>query len=90
MKAWEIVGDGGIDALNLAERPSAEPGPGQVKVRVRANSVNYRDLNTIRYPGRMGLAFPRVPNSDGAGDVVAVGPGVSSVAAGDRVAGCFF
>ncbi len=90
MKAWEIVGDGGIDALTLAERPSPEPGPGQVKVRVRANSVNYRDLNTVRAPGRMGLKFPRIPNSDGAGDVVAVGAGVSAVAVGDRVAGCFF
>jgi NADPH:quinone reductase-like Zn-dependent oxidoreductase len=90
MKAWEIADDGGIDALNLAERPSPEPGPGQVKVRVRANSINYRDLNTVRAPGRMGVKFPRVPNSDGAGDVVAVGPGVSAVAVGDRVAGCFF
>ena len=90
MKVWQIIGDGGIDALEPAERPSPEPGPGQVKVRVRANSINYRDLNAVRAPGRMGLAFPRIPNSDGAGDIVAVGPGVTGIAVGDRVAGCFF
>ena len=57
---------------------------------MRANSINYRDLNTVRAPGRMGLAFPRIPNSDGAGDVAMVGAGVSGIAVGDRVAGCFF
>ena len=95
MKFWQIVGDGGIDALEMAERPSPEPGLGQVRVRMRANSINYRDLNTVRAPGRMGLDFPRIPNSDGAGDVTAgdvtaVGAGVSGIAVGDRVAGCFF
>ncbi len=90
MKVWQIVDEGGIDALQLAERPSPEPGPGQIAVRVRANSINYRDLNTVRTPGRVGLAFPRIPNSDGAGEVIAVGEGVAGLAAGDRVAGCFF
>ena len=90
MKVWQIVGDGGIDALELADRPSPEPGPGQVRVRVRANSINYRDLGTVRAPSQRGLAFPRVPNSDGAGEVTGVGTGVSGIAAGDRVAGCFF
>lgn len=90
MKAWEIAGDGGIDALALVNRPSPEPGPGQVTVRVRANSINFRDLNTVRVPGRMGVKPPRIPNSDGAGDVIAVGAGVTAVNVGDRVAGCFF
>ena len=90
MKIWQIVGEDGIDALELAERPSPEPGPGQVRVRVRANSINYRDLSTVRAPAQRGFAYPRVPNSDGAGDVTAVGPGVPGIAEGDRVAGCFF
>ncbi len=90
MKVWQIVGEGGIDALELAERPSPEPGPGQVRVRVRANSINYRDLSTVRAPAQRGFAYPRVPNSDGAGDVTAVGAGVPDIAEGDRVAGCFF
>ena len=46
--------------------------------------------NTVRYPARIGLAFPRVPNSDGAGEVIAVGDGVREFKVGDRVAGCFF
>ena len=90
MRVWQIVGENGIDALELAERPSPEPGPGQVGVRVRANSINYRDLSTVRAPAQRGFAYPRVPNSDGAGDVTAVGPGVPGIAEGDRVAGCFF
>ena len=90
MKVWQIVGDGGIDALEPAERPSPEPAPGQVRIRVRANSINYRDLGTVRAPGQRGLVFPCIPNSDGAGEVTALGAGVSGIAAGDRVAGCFF
>ncbi len=90
MKAYEIQGDGGIDELRLTERQGPAPGPGQVLVRLAASSINYRDLNIVRYPGRMGIRFPRIPNSDGAGEIVAVGDGVSGHAPGDRVAGCFF
>ena len=90
MLAYEIQNDGGIDALRTAERPSPEPGPEQIKVRLAASSINYRDLNTVRYPGRLGLQFPRIPNSDGAGEVMEVGALVKSFAVGDRVAGCFF
>lgn len=90
MKAFEIVGPDGIDALHLADRPSPQPGPGEVLVRMRANSINYRDLATILDPAPRGIPYPRVPNSDGAGDVLAVGPGVTTWKAGDRVAGTFF
>ncbi len=48
MLAYEIQNDGGIDALRTAERPSPEPGPDQIKVRLAASSINYRDLNTVR------------------------------------------
>jgi NADPH:quinone reductase-like Zn-dependent oxidoreductase len=90
MKAWEIVSDGGVDALACNERPTPTPGPGEILVRMRANSINYRDLSTIADPGARGLPYPRVPNSDGAGEVVAVGSGVSRWQVGDRVASCFF
>lgn len=90
MRAYEIRGPDGIDALALAERDAPEPGAGQVRVRVRASAINYRDLATIEDPAPRGIRYPTIPNSDAAGEVVAVGEGVTSVAAGDRVASCFF
>lgn len=90
MRAYEIRSPDGIDALALAERDSPAPGPGEVRVRVRASAVNYRDLATIEDPDSRGLRYPTVPNSDAAGEVVAVGEGVTSLAPGDRVASCFF
>jgi NADPH:quinone reductase-like Zn-dependent oxidoreductase len=90
MRAWQIVSDGGVDALKLAEVASSAPGPGEVRVRMRANAINFRDLSTIRDPVSRKLPYPRLPNSDGAGDVVAVGAGVTAFKPGDRVASCFF
>ena len=90
MRAYEIVSAGGIDALHLAERPSPEPGPGEVLVRIRASALNYRDLMTILDPESRAIPYPRIPNSDGAGEVLALGPGVSRFAPGERVAGTFF
>lgn len=89
MKAWHIVADG-IDALKLAEVPSQPPGHGEIRVRIKASSINYRDLMTVKAPSARSLPFPRIPNSDGAGDVIAVGPGVTEFKVGDRVASCFF
>ncbi len=90
MRAYEIMSDGGVDALALNERQSPEPGKGEILVRVRASSINYRDLATIENPVPRGIAFPRIPNSDGAGEVIGVGAGVTRFKTGDRVAGCFF
>lgn len=89
MKAWQIVADG-IDALTLAEREAAAPGPGEVRVKIEASSVNYRDLMIVKHAAARGIPLPRIPNSDGAGTVTAVGPGVAGIAVGDRVASCFF
>ena len=90
MRAYEIRSADGVDALALSHRNRLEPGPGEVRVRVRASAVNYRDLATIEDPVPRGIHYPAVPNSDAAGQVVAVGEGVTSVNLGDRVASCFF
>ena len=90
MRVWEIVSDGGIDELVLNDRPEPAPGSGQILVRVRASSINYRDLSTVEDPVSRGLCLPAIPNSDAAGEVVAIGSGVEGFANGDRVMGCFF
>jgi len=90
MKAYEIHGAGGVDALVVSDRSEPDPGPGQVKVRIRASSINYRDLVTIEDPVARKLSLPHIPNSDGAGEVVALGSGVTRVKVGDRVMGSFF
>jgi NADPH:quinone reductase-like Zn-dependent oxidoreductase len=90
MRTYELRGKG-LDTLTLVERPVPRPGPGQVLVRMHAASLNYRDLLVAagRY-GRGELHYPLVPLSDGAGEVVEVGPGVTSLQRNDRVAGAFF
>lgn len=89
MKVYELRDGFGLDRLTLAERPEPQPGPGQVLVRVRAVSVNYRDLLVVKGLYNPRLPLPLIPFSDGAGEVVAVGAGVTRVKSGDRVAGIF-
>jgi NADPH:quinone reductase-like Zn-dependent oxidoreductase len=89
MQAYQFTRDGDGYRLGRVERPEPTPGPGRVAVRVRAASLNYRDLIHLRNKAGRDVAG-RVPLSDGAGEVVAVGPGVTRVRVGDRVAGCFF
>jgi NADPH:quinone reductase-like Zn-dependent oxidoreductase len=89
MRVVELRGFG-LDQLHLAERAEPQPGPGDVLVRVRAVSLNYRDLLICTGSYDPKLHLPRVPISDGAGEVLAVGPGVSRFAPGDRVAANFF
>ena len=90
MRAYEIVSAGGIDALALNQRETPRPGPDEILVEMRASSINYRDLSTIEDPLARAIEFPRIPNSDGAGEVVEVGESVTEFKRGDRVAGCFF
>lgn len=90
MRVWQISSEDGVDSLECVERDSPSPGYGEVRVRIRASSINFRDLSTVRDPVTRGIAYPRVPNSDGAGEVIEVGAGVAGIAPGDRVAGCFF
>jgi NADPH:quinone reductase-like Zn-dependent oxidoreductase len=89
MKVWVIRGRFGLDALAQEERPQPEPGPGEVLLRVRAVSLNYRDLMVVKGLYNPKMSLPRIPCSDAAGEVAAVGSGVRGVAAGQRVAGLF-
>ncbi|MBA2379326.1 MAG: NAD(P)-dependent alcohol dehydrogenase [Blastocatellia bacterium] len=84
MKAYAIR-EFGIEKLAMAERDMPVPGPGEVLVRLHAASLNFRDVMVVsgKYNPRMKL--PAVPLSDGAGEVVEVGSGVSKWMAGDRV-----
>ena len=89
MKALVIQNGFGLDNLALIERPDPAPGPEQVLVRIRAASLNYRDLLIAKGHYNPKLKFPRILGSDGAGEVVAVGKSVTSYKPGDRVIGCF-
>ncbi len=89
-KHYQLKEAAGIDSLSIAERPIPKPGAGEVLIRVRAVSLNYRDLLIAQ--GRYGRPAKSdlVPCSDGAGEVVEIGAGATRVKAGDRVAGTFF
>ena len=92
MRVQEIpAGARSIDALRRGERPDPKAGPGQLVVRVRASSLNFRDQAVItgNYFGGV-VQRETIPLSDGAGEVVAIGAGVTRAKAGDRVAGTFF
>jgi NADPH:quinone reductase-like Zn-dependent oxidoreductase len=89
MKAIELQNAFGIDNLNVTERPDPKPGPFQVVVRMKAWSLNYRDLLVVKGLYNPKFRFPVLPLSDGAGEIAAIGAGVTRVKVGDRVAGCF-
>ena len=89
-QALRLSGDFLIDALTFDTVDLAEPGPGEVLVRVRAVSLNYRDLLLVQGKYDPHVQKPRIPCSDGAGEVVAVGSGVKEWQAGDRVVAPFF
>ena len=88
MQAWQISSFG-VDSLEFVQRTTPHPGPGEVLVRVRAVSLNYRDLLMVKGLYNPRLKFPRIPCSDGAGQVEAVGDGVTVWKPGDRVAAIF-
>jgi NADPH:quinone reductase-like Zn-dependent oxidoreductase len=88
MQAWQISSFG-VDSLEFVERETPLPGPGEVLVGVRAVSLNYRDLLMIKGKYNPKMRLPRIPCSDGAGEVLAVGEGVRSWKPGDRVMGIF-
>ncbi len=89
MKVYEIRGKFGLESLVHSERPQPQPGPHEVLVRVKAVSLNYRDLLVVKGTYNPKMPLPRVPCSDAAGEVAAVGEKVSRVRPGQRVAGLF-
>jgi NADPH:quinone reductase len=88
MKAVVITRAGGPEVLELQERPLPSPGRGEVRVRIRATAVNRADLlqRAGAYPAPPGSP-PDIPGLEHAGEVDAVGDGVSDLAVGDRVFG---
>jgi NADPH:quinone reductase-like Zn-dependent oxidoreductase len=88
MQAYELSAFG-LDALKLVDKPRPTAGPFEVLLKMRAFSLNYRDLMVAKGHYNPKLQLPAVPLSDGMGEVVEIGAGVSRVKVGDRVAGCF-
>jgi NADPH:quinone reductase-like Zn-dependent oxidoreductase len=92
MRAWMLpAGSDGFDKLYQETLPDPSPGPGQVLIAPKAWSINYRDFAVAagKYFGGV-LKQPTIPLSDGAGEVVAVGEGVTAFKPGDKVQGAFF
>src|SRR5580704_15615282 len=91
MRAYQLPkGGAGIDALQRVELPQPKPQYRQVLVKVAACSLNFRDLGIARGTYRMPVRDNIIPLSDGAGEVVEAGPGVTRAKIGDKVASCFF
>lgn len=88
MKAVRLKAPAGLSNLELAEEGHAEPGPGEVLVRIRACALNYRDVFIVQ--GKAPFADGVVPLSDGAGDVVSLGAGVEDLKVGDAVVSTFY
>ncbi|MDQ0315429.1 zinc-dependent alcohol dehydrogenase family protein [Amorphus orientalis] len=89
MKAITLQAPGGLDRLVVTEMADpGDPGPGEIRVRIHASSLNFHDLGVVS--GRMPTEDGRIPMSDGAGVVEAVGEGVSEFSVGDHVVSTFF
>jgi NADPH:quinone reductase-like Zn-dependent oxidoreductase len=90
MRVIEIRDGFGLESLKVTERPDPVPGPWQVVLKMKAFSLNYRDLLVVNGVGRWKPSLPRIPLSDGVGVVAAAGSDVSRVKVGDRVAPIFY
>src|ERR1700733_13330008 len=91
MRAYQLQkSGGGIESLARVDLPEPKPQYRQVLIKVAACSLNFRDLGIVRGTYRMPVGNNIVPLSDGSGEVVAIGSGVTRVKVGDKVAGCFF
>lgn len=88
IKTIQLLPGGGFDKIVVATTGSRDPGPGEIRVRIHASSLNYHDYRVVT----RGVASheTRIPMSDGAGEVVAIGAGVSEFKVGDHVVSTFF
>ena len=90
MRSYEVKDAFGLENLTLVDRPDPKPGPKQILVKVKATSVNYRDVLLVQGHYNPRQPLPIIPFSDGAGEVVDIGGEVTQFSVGDRVASCFF
>ena len=90
MKSYHANSGAGIAGLTVREHDEPRPGPREALIRMRANSLNFRELMVLRGNYPLPVKPEVVMGSDGAGEIVAVGPGVSRVKVGDRVAAAMF
>jgi NADPH:quinone reductase-like Zn-dependent oxidoreductase len=90
MQAYQILPGENIDGLHCADLQSRPLGTGEVRIRVHAVSLNYRDLMVASGNYLVTVDEPIIPCSDGAGEVIEIGHGVSRYKPGDRVAASFF
>lgn len=88
IKTVFVAPGGGFEHVSLGTTEARAPGPGEITVRFRASSLNYHDYGIVS--GLMGPRERRIPLSDGAGEVLEVGSGVSDFAVGDPVVTTFF
>jgi NADPH:quinone reductase-like Zn-dependent oxidoreductase len=88
VKVAAVKAPGGLDNIVVESRAEPLPGPGQILVRVRASSLNFHDLAVVS--GMIKTADGRIPMSDGSGEVVGLGDGVSAIQVGDHVLSTFF
>lgn len=88
MRAVQLAAQPTLDTIRVTDIPRPRPGPGEALVRIAATSLNYHDYLVVA--GLIPQPAGRIPMSDGAGEVVALGDGATGVAVGDRVMGAFF
>ena len=88
MQAIALSRPGGLDKLHRVEKEPTAPGPGEIQVEVQASSLNFHDYVVVA--GLQPVDDQRIPLSDGAGIIRAVGEGVTEFAVGDSVLSCFF
>lgn len=88
MQVVNLAAPGGLDKLIVNELEPTAPGPGEIQVAIKASSLNFHDYVVVT--GLLPTDDGRIPLSDGAGEVTAVGDGVDTFAVGDKVLGYFF